>query len=72
MTELVADAQWGQDSVTRREVHAPPPKQQHLWLGFFFFFRFAFKKIITISQLLAGVWVPWLRQDTDRKHTQSP
>lgn len=37
----------------------------------FFFFRFAFKKRITILQLLAGVWVPWLRQDTDRKHTQS-
>lgn len=34
----------------------------------FFFFGFGFKKI---SQLLVHIWVPWFRQDADRKHTWS-
>lgn len=67
-----ADAQWGRASVARREVQAPPPQQQHLWLGLFFFSGLLCKKIITMSQLLAGVWVPWLRQGTGTNHTRSP
>lgn len=63
-----ADAQWGLGR-TEGGSHSPCLATT-LVVGAFFFFRFAFKKII-ISQLLAGIWVPWLRQDTDRKHTQS-
>lgn len=50
----------------------PLPSSSTCGWGFFFFSGLLCKKIITMSQLLAGVWVPWLRQGTGTNHTRSP